>query len=98
MRGEFEYKPDRILREEMPELVKPQKSGCSITVRLYFRADGKAQGPSWIDDETGKLIKGDPERNGGILFSEPEHTAAWLGKLVAAGVELAHEKKTEPGL
>lgn len=56
------YKVERQLRDTFPRARKPQRSGVSVDVRLYFRE--KPTGELWgglaVLDEDGKILENMP--------------------------------------
>jgi len=89
--GHPKYKVERQLRAAFPSTLKPQRSGASVDVRLYFREkpDGSLWGGLALLDDRGEIAENMPLDSPGAL--------PWLlGVLCDLGFEAAPRKRTQP--
>lgn len=85
------YKVERQLRVMFPRVVKPQRSGVSVDLRLYFREkpDGDLWGGLALLNEGGEIAENMP------LADKP--SLPWLlGVLCELGFEAAPRLRTKP--
>lgn len=85
------YAVERWLRDAFPKAVKPQPSGVSVDVRLYFRQ--KEGGRLWAGVA---LLDGAGERIENMPLDEPGALPWLLGVLCELGFEAAPKRRTKP--
>lgn len=85
------YKVERQLRAAFPDAMKPQRSGTSVDVRLYFREkpDGALWGGLALLGEDGRIIDNMP-------LADPPSLPWLLGIACELGFEAAPRVRTKP--
>jgi hypothetical protein len=85
------YKVERQLRERFPDAVKPQRSGVSVDVRVYFREkpDGSLWGGLALLDDDGHIMVNMP-------LADPESTPWLLNVMCEIGFDAAPRLRTTP--
>lgn len=90
------YKVERLLREKFPDAAKPQPSGVSVDVRLYFRE--KPEGDLWCGlaflDEDGHMMDFGEFR--ALPLKDPPSLPWLLEVLCELGFEAAPRRRTKP--
>lgn len=89
--SEAYYKVERQLRAAFPDAVKPQRSGASVDVRLYFREkpDGSLWGGLALLGDDGRIIDNMP-------LADPPSLPWLLGIACEIGFEAAPRVRTKP--